>query len=47
MGKLINTDDLMQVLCQHCDSYIEMCECCPMKELIESVPEAEEVEHEQ
>lgn len=40
MGKIVNTDDIMTALCQHCDSHIEMCEDCPMKELIESVPEA-------
>lgn len=40
MGKLINTGDLMEILCQHCDSHIEMCEDCGMREIIESVPSA-------
>lgn len=38
--RLIDKDKLMEILCQHCDSHIEMCEECGMKELIESVPEA-------
>jgi hypothetical protein len=38
--KLVTTEAVMTALCQHCDSHIEMCEECPMKELIESVPEA-------
>jgi hypothetical protein len=38
--KLVTTEAVMTALCQHCDSHIEMCEDCPMKELIESVPEA-------
>ena len=40
MGKIVNTDDIMTALCQHCDSHIEMCEECGMKEIIESVPSA-------
>lgn len=38
--KLVTTEAVMTALCQHCDSHIEMCEECPMRELIESVPEA-------
>lgn len=38
--KLVSTEAVMTAPCQHCDSHIEMCEECPMKELIESVPEA-------
>ena len=38
--KLVTTEAVLTALCQHCDSHIEMCEDCPMKELIESVPEA-------
>lgn len=38
--KLVTEEAVMKALCQHCDSHIEMCEDCPMKQLIESVPEA-------
>lgn len=40
MGKIVNTDDIMTALCQHCDSHIEMCEECGMREIVESVPSA-------
>ena len=38
--KLVSTEAVMTALCQHCDSHIEMCEDCGMKEIIESVPSA-------
>lgn len=38
--KLVTTEDVMTALCQHCDSHIEMCEDCGMREIIESVPSA-------
>lgn len=38
--KLVTTEAVMTALCQHCDSHIEMCEECGMKEIIESVPDA-------
>lgn len=38
--KLVTTEAVMTVLCQHCDSHIEMCEECGMREIIESVPSA-------
>ena len=38
--RLIDKDKLMEILCQHCDSHIEMCEECGMREIIESVPSA-------
>lgn len=38
--KLVTTEAVMTALCQHCDSHIEMCEDCGMKEIIESVPSA-------
>ena len=38
--RLIDKDKLMEILCQHCDSHIEMCEDCGMREIIESVPSA-------
>lgn len=40
MGKIVNTDDIMTALCQHCDSHIEMCDDCGMREIVESVPSA-------
>ena len=38
--KLVSTEAVMTALCQHCDSHIEMCEECGMREIIESVPSA-------
>jgi hypothetical protein len=38
--KLVTTEAVMTALCQHCDSHIEMCEECGMREIIESVPSA-------
>lgn len=38
--KLVTTEAVMTALCQHCDSHIEMCEECGMKEIIESVQSA-------
>lgn len=38
--RLIDKDKLMEILCQHCDSHIEMCGECGMREIIESVPSA-------
>lgn len=40
MGKIVNTDDIMTELCQHCDSHIEMCEDCGMKEILKGIPSA-------
>ena len=38
--KLVTTEAVLTALCQHCDSHIEMCEECGMREIIESVPSA-------
>lgn len=38
--KLVTTEAVMTALCQHCDSHIEMCEECGMREIIEGVPSA-------
>jgi hypothetical protein len=38
--KLVTTEAVMTALCQHCDSHIEMCEECGMREIVESVPSA-------
>lgn len=38
--KLVTTEAVMTELCQHCDSHIEMCEDCGMRETVESVPSA-------
>lgn len=38
--KLVTTEAVLTALCQHCDSHIEMCEDCGMREIIESVPSA-------
>lgn len=38
--KHVTTEAVMTALCQHCDSHIEMCEECGMREIIESVPSA-------
>ena len=38
--KLVTTEAVMTALCQHCDSHIEMCEDCGMREIVESVPSA-------
>ena len=38
--KLVSTEAVMTALCQHCDSHIEMCEDCGMREIVESVPSA-------
>lgn len=36
--KYFTQEAIMTALCQHCDSHIEMCEECGMREIIESVP---------
>jgi hypothetical protein len=38
--KYFTQEAIMTALCQHCDSHIEMCEECGMREIIESVPSA-------
>lgn len=38
--KLVTTEAVMTALCQHCDSHIEMCDDCGMREIIERVPSA-------
>ena len=38
--KLVTTEAVLTALCQHCDSHIEMCGECGMREIIESVPSA-------
>lgn len=38
--KLVTTEAVMTALCQNCDSHIEMCDECGMREIIESVPSA-------
>ena len=38
--KLVSTEAVLTALCQHCDSHIEMCEDCDMKEILSSVPSA-------
>lgn len=38
--KLVTTEAVLTALCQHCDSHIEMCEDCGMREIVESVPSA-------
>lgn len=38
--KLVTTEAVLTALCQHCDSHIEMCEECGMKEIVENVPSA-------
>jgi hypothetical protein len=38
--KLVTTEAVMIALCQHCDSHIEMCEDCGMREILNGVPSA-------
>jgi hypothetical protein len=38
--KLVTTEAVMTALCQHCDSHIEMCEECGMREIVDSIPSA-------
>lgn len=38
--KFVTTEAVMTALCQHCDSHIEMCEDCGIREIVESVPSA-------
>ena len=38
--KYFTQEALMNELCKHCDSHIEMCEDCGMKEILKGVPSA-------
>ncbi len=42
----IDSDRFMEELCQHCDSHIEMCEECLLKDIIRKLEEEEENESE-
>lgn len=42
MKKKVYAEDVLQAVCVNCDSRLEMCEECPIKDAIMNAPDADE-----
>lgn len=39
--KIVYAEDVLTAVCMYCDSHIEFCDTCPMKDAIMDAPDAE------